>query len=535
MVSLPPEIVRNHHPTDSLSPKHCWREVLVQSNKEMIQEMLASASFGTRSIDDIALAVAEKVLSTGPAAQLLEDASALSPMVKRVSTETAERGPQLSDIQVAQWDIWSGKVDDAHKVDRLLEQKRNCSKSSPHGSSVDPFASPEGNVSLVLVEEGESDHHSCTSEEERNRMQAGLELRTTTQQYTWMRWKEKPKSVLLVAKQGDMEVTRRLRDIASWIDSQGCFVILEPELWTEVQGKIEPEFSPPKRNSKEMPSNKWRWGDSQGLVPGFAERARTWTPGKDKLEECIDLVVCIGGDGTLCWASGLFSGAMPPVIAFAGGSLGFLTPFPISDWLKLLMPVLGSKCEVVPPLQVACRMRFQMRLTRYDEESRENLQPIPVQAMNEVLVHRGSSPHLVKLEVYVNDKHVTMVQGDGLIIATPTGSTAYSLAAGGSMMHPAVPGIILTPVCPHSLSFRPVVLPDSAVVKVQVPLSSRSQKVMVAVDGKDRIELKRGDFIEVEVSQYPIPTVCKSSVTADWFRSVNEALQWNLRLEQKKH
>ena len=66
---------------------------------------------------------------------------------------------------------------------------------------------------------------------------------------------------------------------------------------------------------------------------------------EDKLEECIDLVVCIGGDGTLCWASGLFSGAMPPVIAFAGGSLGFLTPFPITDWLKVLMPVLGSKCE----------------------------------------------------------------------------------------------------------------------------------------------------------------------------------------------
>ncbi|CAK9034123.1 unnamed protein product [Durusdinium trenchii] len=525
MVSLPPEIVRNH--SETLSPKQGWREVLVQSNKEMIQEMLASAASGqtARSIDDIAIAVAEKMMSTGIATQLLEESSgALSPMVKYASTETAEKGPQLTDIQAAHWDIWSGKVDDASKVDQLLEQ-RKLSKSSPHGGS---------NEMLVLVEEGDCpDHGSCTSEEERNRMQAGLELRTTTQQYTWMRWKEKPTSVLLVAKQGDVEVTRRLRDIASWVDSQGCFVILEPDLWAEVQGKPPPEFSPPKRKQTKEASNKWRWGDGQGLVPGFAERVRTWTPGKDKLEESIDLVVCVGGDGTLCWASGLFSRAMPPVISFAAGSLGFLTPFPVSDWLKVLMPVLGAKCEV-HPLQVACRMRFQMRLTRQDEETPEDPKPIPVQAMNEVLVHRGSSPHLVKLEVFVNDKLVTMVQGDGLIIATPTGSTAYSLAAGGSMMHPAVPGIILTPVCPHSLSFRPVVLPDSAVVKVQVPLSSRSSRVMVAVDGKDRIELKRGDFIEVEVSQYPIPTVCKSSVTADWFRSVNEALQWNLRLEQKK-
>jgi NAD+ kinase len=140
---------------------------------------------------------------------------------------------------------------------------------------------------------------------------------------------------------------------------------------------------------------------------------------------------------------------------------------------------------------------------------------------------------LVKLEVLVNETEVTMVQGDGLIIATPTGSTAYSLSAGGSMMHPSVPGIILTPVCPHSLSFRPVVLPDSAVVTVKVPWSARSSRVMVAVDGKDRIELNRGDTIKVSVSQYPLPTITKRSVTDDWFRSVNGALQWNKRLEQK--
>lgn len=257
------------------------------------------------------------------------------------------------------------------------------------------------------------------------------------------------------------------------------------------------------------------------------------------MEKSVDLVVCIGGDGTLCWAAGLFSGAMPPVVAFAGGSLGFLTPFPLRDWMPVLAPLLGVNVGPVQPLRVACRMRFQMRVLREEcyseppQKSEQESPPIPVQAMNEVLVHRGSSGHLVKLEVWVNKTQVTMVQGDGLILSTPTGSTAYSLAAGGSMLHPSVPGIILTPVCPHSLSFRPVVLPDSAVVRVRVPSNARSSRVMVAVDGKDRIELMRGDSIEVAVSPYPLPTICKSSVTEDWFRSVNGALRWNLREEQK--
>jgi len=534
---------------EALSPKQCWRDLIAQANKEMVQEVLSNACAGkNRSLDDIAMAVADRMLASGAGQQLLmedhaQDNAPLSPIVRRVDTEQRKRGPLLGDIQVAEWDIWSGKVDDAEQVDQLLEQRRNLSKSSPHGS----------NYSLVL-EEKDSAEQSCSSEDEvslRTRMKTGLELRTTTQQYTWMRWKDKPKSVLLVAKQGDVKVTQKLQEIAYWIDSQGCHVILEPDLWDEVQGKtpkMQPDPSPrkvcwcagdcecaklpPKIKQKEPSTQKWRWAEAQaGQVtsPGFLDRCRTWAPQQDKLEECIDLVICVGGDGTLCWASGLFIRAMPPVMAFAGGSLGFLTPFPIQDWMKVLVPILGCMNEVAPPLQVACRGRFEMRLTRHDEGTKS----IPVQAMNEVLVHRGSSGHLVKLQVYVNDKLVTMVQGDGLIIATATGSTAYSLAAGGSMMHPAVPGIILTPVCPHSLSFRPVVLPDSAVIKVQVPDSSRNSRVMVAVDGKDRIELKRSDSIEVQVSQFPVPTICRSSVTSDWFSSVNEALQWNLRLEQK--
>mmetsp|Transcript_60775 Transcript_60775/g.142184 ORF Transcript_60775/g.142184 Transcript_60775/m.142184 type:complete len:555 (+) Transcript_60775:60-1724(+) len=549
MASDAPELPRLSLSTES--PQQRWRQILVQSNKEMLQEMLASTTRGDtmRSVEEMAAAVADRVLASGSVQEMLGDESGLSPLVKPVLTQDWLKGPQLEDIHVTEWNMWSGKVKDAKQAEEQMQNASRCSPSRSGSRSPIDFEMRD-------LEGRMPEQVSCSSDDDlsyRRRMQAGLELRTTTQQYTWMRWDGKPKSVLLIAKQGDHEVTRKLREISSWIDSQGCYVIFEPELWDEVQGRSprqKPDPSPrkvcwcagpcdcqrlavkPQREEKSVHS-KWQWGGPEGLPPGFADRCRTYTPNQDKLEEHVDLVISLGGDGTLCWTSGLFSGAMPPVIAFAAGSLGFLTPFPLADWMSVLMPVLGSKCQVAPPLQLACRMRFQMRLARHDEDEPECSPAIPVQSMNEVLVHRGASPHLVKLDVYVNDKSVTMVQGDGLIIATPTGSTAYSLAAGGSMMHPAVPGIILTPVCPHSLSFRPVVLPDSAVVKVRVPISARSNRVMVAVDGKDRIELKRGDSIEVAVSPYPLPTICRQSVTRDWFESVNHALQWNLRLEQK--
>jgi len=126
-----------------------------------------------------------------------------------------------------------------------------------------------------------------------------------------------------------------------------------------------------------------------------------------------------------------------------------------------------------------------------------------------------------------------MLQGDGVILATPTGSTAYSLSAGGSMAHPGVPGILLTPVSPHSLSFRPAVLPDSSIISVGVPLNARSGAAL-SVDGKEFCVLRLGDAVEVSVSRHPVPTICKATGTADWFASVQGALQWNLgRAEQK--
>ncbi|KAI9500158.1 hypothetical protein BX070DRAFT_230912 [Coemansia spiralis] len=156
------------------------------------------------------------------------------------------------------------------------------------------------------------------------------------------------------------------------------------------------------------------------------------------------------------------------------------------------------------------------------------------QVMNEVVVDRGPSPYLSQLELYGDGNHLTTVEADGLCLATPTGSTAYSLAAGGSLVHPEIPAILVTPICPHTLSFRPMLLPDSMVLRVVLPPDSRNT-AWASFDGRHRIELRRGDHIQITASKYPLPTVCASqSQTQDWMASLSRCLHWNERKRQKK-
>ena len=129
------------------------------------------------------------------------------------------------------------------------------------------------------------------------------------------------------------------------------------------------------------------------------------------------------------------------------------------------------------------------------------------QVMNDIVIDRGPSAYMSQLELFVEDRHLTTVQADGLVISTPTGSTAYSLAAGGSVVHPEVPSILLTPICAHSLSFRPMLLPDSVELKIQVPIDSRNT-AWASFDGRHRMELQQGDFIMIELSRFPVPTIC---------------------------
>lgn len=152
--------------------------------------------------------------------------------------------------------------------------------------------------------------------------------------------------------------------------------------------------------------------------------------------------------------------------------------------------------------------------------------------MNEVVVDRGSSSFLTNLSVYESGNLMTVVQADGVLVATPTGSTAYSAAAGGSMVHPNVPAILFTPICPHSLNFRPIVLPDYADLELRVADDARAT-AWVSFDGKHRQELHRGDTLRVTMSSHPVATVNRVDQTQDWMDSLDRCFGWSNRIAQK--
>lgn len=152
--------------------------------------------------------------------------------------------------------------------------------------------------------------------------------------------------------------------------------------------------------------------------------------------------------------------------------------------------------------------------------------------LNEVLVDRGSHPFLSSLELFIDADHVTTVAADGLLISTPTGSTAYSMSAGGAMVAPALQAILLTPICPHSLSFRPIIVPDTCVVELVVPEDARSA-VCASFDGRNRISLRQGDSLVMYASSKPLTTIKQRAFNHEWFVSIQQKLHWNIREKQK--
>ena len=137
------------------------------------------------------------------------------------------------------------------------------------------------------------------------------------------------------------------------------------------------------------------------------------------------------------------------------------------------------------------------------------------------------------LEVFGDNEHFTTVQADGICVATPTGSTAYNLAAGGSLCHPDNPVILVTAICAHTLSFRPIILPDTIVLRIGVPYDARTS-TWASFDGRERVELKPGDYVTISASRFPFPSVLPVQRHGeDWIDSISRTLNWNSRQRQK--
>ncbi|EER30640.1 conserved hypothetical protein [Candida tropicalis MYA-3404] len=285
-----------------------------------------------------------------------------------------------------------------------------------------------------------------------------------------------------------------------------------------------------------------------------------------KNEDIVDkteLMVTLGGDGTILHGVSLFSNVIvPPVLSFAMGTLGFLLPFNFKNFKLSFKEVYESRSKALHRNRLECHV---IRKNGYDSDGEESKLPRKkfkseegstvnvdntktkemVHAMNDVTIHRASLPNLTSLDIYIDNEFFTTTFADGVILATPTGSTAYSLSAGGSITHPAVPCILLTPICPRSLSFRPLILPSSSDIMIKLSENNRNNMIELTIDGIAQADLHPGDELHI-TSEDIIPGTdisksgskngiwCVATHQNQWAKDLNSLLGFNSSFRDQK-
>jgi NADH kinase len=293
------------------------------------------------------------------------------------------------------------------------------------------------------------------------------------------------------------------------------------------------------------------------------------------------MTTTLGGDGTILRAASLFSTTnhVPPVLAFSMGSLGFLGEWKFEEYKRAFREVYMSGAGVGSPLfpdekhphlqseasdmvtgwsgvrgksmgptrSSKILLRNRLKVGVFDAEGNrvigdntaESAQG-DVHAVNEVIIHRGKETHLAIIEVFVGGRFLTEAVADGMIISTPTGSTAYSLSSGGSIIHPLVSSLLVTPICPRSLSFRPLVLPANTPITLRLSGKNRGRELEVSIDGRRRSHgVGVGMEVRVEGEQIEkggewvggVPCVTRGAKSGEeddgWVGGLNGLLKFN--------
>ena len=261
------------------------------------------------------------------------------------------------------------------------------------------------------------------------------------------------------------------------------------------------------------------WLEEKGCTP-LPEAQLTRQLGYPKpltdaeVRDQAELVVVLGGDGTLISVARLFSGRDVPILGVNLGSLGFLTEITVEELYTRLEKVLEGNPRVSE------RMMLEVTLHR------EGQQIEKCHVLNDMVINKGALARIVDLETKVNRHFLTTYKADGLIISTPTGSTGYSLSAGGPIIHPLMSCIVITPICPHTLTNRPIVVTDESVISITVA-SSFDEKVYLTLDGQVGFELREGDSVEVRRALKTTALVMSRS--RDYFEILRTKLKWGER------
>ena len=283
------------------------------------------------------------------------------------------------------------------------------------------------------------------------------------------------KIVGIIAKRHQPVATEMASEICHWLKSRDVEVVLEQDLAVEMG------------EEKGYPEN---------VIPAM-----------------VQMIIVLGGDGTLISVARQIGARKIPIFGVNLGSLGFLTEITRQDALEVLEQVVSGEYSVSE------RHMLEAVVRRNDED----VDTFTV--LNDVVINKGALARIIDMEVHVNNDYLTTYKADGLIISTPTGSTAYNMAAGGPIIYPGLKSLVLTPICPHTLTNRPIIFSARSVVRVEVKF--QDQDVVLTADGQVGMPLQGGDVVEVRLS--PNRTLLIASPKRDYFEVLRTKLRWGER------
>jgi len=285
----------------------------------------------------------------------------------------------------------------------------------------------------------------------------------------------------IVAKRNKPEAIAIVKNLVEWLRPKKVEVYVEEEMWRSL------DLS------------------SAGPHVNIIER--------NDLPDRSDMVIVLGGDGTLLSVARLVWNSRVPILGVNLGGLGFLTEISLEELYPVLEKVLQGDFEINE------RDVMNASVIRKGESAAE------FTVLNDAVINKGALARIIDLEITINGKYLTTFRSDGLIISTPTGSTAYNLSAGGPIVYPSLHTLIITPICPHTLTNRPIVIPDD--VRVRAVLKSKEEEVILTLDGQQGFPLEFEDVVEVKSAEGRILLI--KSPYRHYFELLREKLKWGER------
>ena len=240
---------------------------------------------------------------------------------------------------------------------------------------------------------------------------------------------------------------------------------------------------------------------------------------QEEIPNRSDLLIVLGGDGSLLNVAHIAQPHSIPILGVNLGSLGFLTETTLDDLYPTLQSALTGECKIEH------RMLLNTSLWRDETKLHDS------NVLNDIVINKSNLARIVNLTVQVNDQPMTSYRADGLIIATPTGSTAYSLSAGGPIIHPSMHALVLSPICPFTLTNRPIVIPDTSMIKVQLTKRHDDEAVGIMLDGKMGYAMKSGDILKAEKARVSVKLIQASG--KNYYQTLRKKLHWGSTAENE--